>query len=422
LLDWTSHEDKRQRTTNILHRSIDNDTKLLKDIIKDIETGKPASVEEPYGFYSLSAQTASKNDYITGKIGIGPFALNNNNHILTMMYHVRFKHIESSIMNSLGLESLDGRVDKDGESIMSWISALINAHVDIAKDPYISRLNVNPFTYNIVNLLVRTGLGKKTFYFTSQPIMKALADAYVNAGALYMSDPHKGKFKLQQEAVDEFAEEYFKELGDDAINKINIIKEGGAAHSKTRAKINEDIAKLFNSNDLIAGAKSVEVNKQQQLLVYLAYLQFDKYANALSNLVKYSKIDTKKQGKSIVEQMIYQKGYQRTFDTTREDNLFDPVGLSAMENDSYIATKTENAISLTKDILQSQFIQSTPAFQGSLDKILKAVGREESLSVNLVNKAVNALSAAVKSKFFTDTYVPSITTIPSYMHDLVSES
>jgi hypothetical protein len=283
-------------------------------------------------------------------------------------------------------------------------------------------LNVNPFTYNIVNLLVRTGLGKKTFYFTSQPIMKALAEAYVNAGALYMSDPHKGKYKLQQEAIDEFAEEYFKELGDDAINKINIIKEGGAAHAKTRAKINEDIAKLFNGNDLIASAKSTEVDKQQQLLVYLAYLQFDKYANALSNLVKYSKIDTKKQGKSVVEQMIYQKGYQRTFDVTREDNLFDPVGLSAMENDSYISTKTDNAIGLTRDILQSQFIQSTPAFQGSLDEILKAIGREESLSVNLVNKAVNALSAAVKSKFFTDTYVPSITTIPSYMHDLVSES
>ena len=422
LLDWTSHTNKKQRTTNILHRSIDNDTKLLKDIIKDIEEGKPISMEEPYGFYSLSTQTESKNDYITGKIGIGPFALNNNNHILTMMYHVRFKHIESSVMSALGLETLDGRVDKNGESIMSWISALINAHVDIAKDPYISRLNVNPFTYNLVNLLVRTGLGKKTFYFTTQPIMKELANAYINAGALYMADPHKGKFKLQQEAVDEFAEKYFEELGEDAINKINIIKEGGPTVTKRRTEINEEIKKLFDGNDLILNAKSNTVDKNQQLLVYLAYLQFDKYANALSNLVKYSKIDTKKQGKSVVEQMIYQTGYNRTFDTTREDNLFDPVGLSSMQNKSYIATKTDNAIGATKDILRSQFIQSTPAFQGSIDKMLKAIGREDSLSVSLVTKAVNALSAAVKSKFFVDTYVPAITDIPSYMHDLVSES
>jgi len=65
-------------------------------------------------------------------------------------------------------------------------------------------------------------------------------------------------------------------------------------------------------------------------LVYLAYLQFDRYATALSNLVKYSKIDTKKHGKSVVEQMIYQKGYSKTFDTTREESLFEPVGLDAM--------------------------------------------------------------------------------------------
>lgn len=422
LLDWTSHTDKRQRTTNILHRSIDNDTKLLKDIIKDIEKNKPVVMEEPYNFYSLSTQTESKNDYITGKIGIGPFALNNNNHILTMMYHVRFKHADSSIMAALDLETLDGREDKDGQSIMSWISALINAHVDIAKDPYISRLNVNPFTYNLVNLLVRTGMGKKTFYFTSQPIMKELAKAYINAGALYMADPHKGKYKLQQEAIDEFAEKYFEELGDSAKRKIKAAKEGGVKNAKLRTEINEDIKKMFNGDDLIVSAKSNTVDKEQQLLVYLAYLQFDKYANALSNLVKYSKIDTKKHGKSVVEQMIYQKGYDRTFDTSRDDSLFEPVGLDAMQNDSYIATKTENAINSTRGILQSQFIQSTPSFQGTVDKILTAIGREDSLSVPLVTKVVNALSAAVKSQFFTDTYVPAITNIPSYMHDLVSES
>jgi len=213
LLDWKSYEDHTQRSVNILHRSIDNDTKLLKDIIKDIESGQQTEKEEPYGFYTLSKQTESKNDYITGKIGIGPFALNNNNHILTMMYHVKFKHIDSSIMNALGLESLDNRQDKNKESIMSWLSALINAHVDIAKDPYISRLNVGPFTYNIVNLLVRTGLGDKTFYFTSQPIMRALADAYVNAGAMYMADPHKSKYMLQQEAIEEVANKWFKDSG-----------------------------------------------------------------------------------------------------------------------------------------------------------------------------------------------------------------
>jgi len=77
-------------------------------------------------------------------------------------------------------------MDRDSKSIMSWLSGLINAHVDVAKDPYINRLNVNPYTYNLVNLLVRTGLGKTTFYFTTQPIMKQLASVYNTASGVYM--------------------------------------------------------------------------------------------------------------------------------------------------------------------------------------------------------------------------------------------
>ena len=154
------------RTQHILHRSIDNDTKLLKDVLHEIEHGT-SKEEMPYNFYSLSTQTERKDDYITGKIGIGPFALNNNSHILTMLYGVKFREFSDSIMTELGLTDLSGHLDKDGNSIMSWLSALINAHVDIAKDPYISRLNVGPFTYNLVNTLIRTGLGAKTFYFTT---------------------------------------------------------------------------------------------------------------------------------------------------------------------------------------------------------------------------------------------------------------
>ena len=426
LLDWKSKDDKSQRSTNLLHRSIDNDTKLLKNIIEDVEKDVESVREDPYGFYSLSTQTESKNDYITGKIGIGPFALNNNNHILTMMYHVKFKHIESSIMSELGLEDLDSRVDKNGESIMSWLSALINAHVDIARDPYISRLNVGPFTYNLVNLLVRTGLGDKTFYFTLQPIMRTLAKAYVNAGSMYMADPYSSKYTLQKEAIEAVEKEWFENSGISfegysATQLIKAIKEGGNQNADIRSKVNKKIAALFDNN-LKQDAKSNDLNLENQLFYYLAYLQFDKYANALSNLVKYSKIDTKKHGKSITEQYIYKKGYDITYNTDRDSNLFESTGLNNMMTRSYIDTKTVNAIDSVRDILGSQFIQSTPAFLNTIDTVLNAIGRTESLQADLVTKVANAISAAVKSKFFVDEYVPSITNNPNYMHDLVSES
>lgn len=70
-------------------------------------------------------------------------------------------------MSTLNLTNLATPEDFEHNSVMSWLSALINAHVDIAKDPYISKLNVNPYTYNLVNTLIRTGFGRNTFYFTT---------------------------------------------------------------------------------------------------------------------------------------------------------------------------------------------------------------------------------------------------------------
>lgn len=421
-LDWKSQEDHSPRSANILHRSIDNDTELLKSIIRGLEENKPSTKEAPYSFYSLSAQTEAKNDYITGKVGIGPFALNNNNHVLTMMYHVRFKHIESSIMAELGLENLDNHQDRDGESVMSWLSALINAHVDIAKDPYISRLNVNPFTYNLVNLLIRTGLGKKTFYFTTQPIMRELAKAYMNAGSMYMSDPYSTKYALQEEAIDTVAKEWFENvsiLGKTSEELINAVKSGGIQNTDIRSKINIEIHKLFESS-LIQDAKSDDVNMEHQLLYYLAYLQFSNYANAMSSLVTYSKIDTKKHGKSVTEQLVYEHGFNNVYDFGRESNLFEEQGLYHMLNDSYIGNKTRNAINSVKDILSGQFIESSPAFLGTVDQILKAIGRGESLSASLVEKVSRALSAAVKAQFFNEEYIPSITDDPNYTRNLVT--
>ena len=67
---------------NFLFKSIDNDTELITNISDLIpETG--STKYEPYNFGTLHEQVLRKNDYITGKKGIGPYALNVTNQILT---------------------------------------------------------------------------------------------------------------------------------------------------------------------------------------------------------------------------------------------------------------------------------------------------------------------------------------------------
>lgn len=428
------------RNVQILHRSIDNDTDLAKSVLKDIEGSGKSKTETPYSFYSLARQTASKNDYITGKVGIGPFALNNNNQILTMIYHISFRESQSSLLSTLGLSRLDKQLDVDGNSIMSWISAMINAHVDIAKDPWISRLNVNPFSYNITNLLLRTGCGGNTFYFLTQPIMKQMADAYVKASSQYMQQ-NGSTYSRQQQSIKDVAEQYFgKDVTfdgntlDDALSLID------AGDKESIQAINEAIKKLFESEQFKQDARDYAQGndiadqkglKSRQLGIYLAYVQFSKYANALANLVKYCKIDTKKHGKSAVEQLVYKEGFDELFEfATDEDGvlikkgdvgaLFEPAGLLDLVEHSYVGTKTRNAISLTKVILGGQFMSSTTGFIQMLRQLNTMAGNT-SLSVSFVQSAQKALSAAIKSQFFND-YASRISDNPRYMHDLVNSS
>lgn len=428
------------RNVQILHRSIDNDTDLAKSVLKDIEGSGKSKTESPYSFYSLARQTASKNDYITGKVGIGPFALNNNNQILTMIYHISFRESQSSLLSTLGLSRLDKQLDVDGNSIMSWISAMINAHVDIAKDPWISRLNVNPFSYNITNLLLRTGWGGNTFYFLTQPIMKQMADAYVKASSQYMQQ-NGSKYSRQQQSIKDIAEQYFgKDVtfdGNTLDDALSLIDTGD---KESIQAINEAIKKLFESEQFKQDARDYAQGndiadqkglKSRQLGIYLAYVQFSKYANALANLVKYCKIDTKKHGKSAAEQLVYKEGFDELFEfATDEDGvlikkgdvgaLFEPAGLLDLVEHSYVGTKTRNAISLTKVILGGQFMSSTTGFIQMLRQLNTMAGNT-SLSVSFVQSAQKALSAAIKSQFFND-YVSRISDNPRYMHDLVNSS
>lgn len=428
------------RNVQILHRSIDNDTDLAKSVLKDIEGSSKSKTESPYSFYSLARQTASKNDYITGKVGIGPFALNNNNQILTMIYHISFRESQSSLLSTLGLSRLDKQLDVDGNSIMSWISAMINAHVDIAKDPWISRLNVNPFSYNITNLLLRTGWGGNTFYFLTQPIMKQMADAYVKASSQYMQQ-NGSTYSRQQQSIKDVAEQYFgKDVtfdGNTLDDALSLIDTGD---KESIQAINEAIKKLFESEQFKQDARDYAQGndvadqkglKSRQLGIYLAYVQFSKYANALANLVKYCKIDTKKHGKSAAEQLVYKEGFDELFEfATDEDGvlikkgdvgaLFEPAGLLDLVEHSYVGTKTRNAISLTKAILGKQFMSSTPGFIQMLRQLNTMAGNT-SLSVSFVQSAQKALSAAIKSQFFND-YVSRISDNSRYMHDLVNSS
>lgn len=432
LLTDRADENSKPRSFISLHRSIDNDTQLALDALDEIGTTDTAQTEQPYQFYDITTQTSVKNSYITGKIGIGPFALNNNNHILTWLYHISFKPTKNSIMTQFGLNNLDNMTDIDGDSIMGWLSAFINGHVDIAKDAWVSRCNVNPFTYNLTNLLLRTGWGKNTIFFLRQPIMMAMADAYMNASSEYMSDG-TSKFRRQQQAIDDvvFGEDSKYHLenvvvsGRTVAEWLEVFESNDPEIAQLKKGLNEDLKKILTRENMLAQAKT-PLGKmgdvQFQAAVYLAYKQFDKYANALSNLVKYCKIDTKKQGKSIAEQLVWYEGYNDLFNNGETGTLFNRASIVKLRDESYVGIKTENAINTTKQVIAGQFFSGSHQFIKAIENLSKLVGNEHRYeTVNFVEAATKAISASIKSEYF-NYYVNKLFGDSTYVRDLVNGS
>ena len=427
LKDSKTQDDMTTRSMQIGDASIDNDTKLLTDIVEDFE----GSVEEdldPYDTYSLWRNTSIRDQFITGKFGIGPFALNNNNHILTMLYGVKFASKNGSILNITGHESLCEAEDMYGESIMSWLSGLINAHVDVAKDPYISKLNVNKYTYNLTNLLIRTGFGRMTFYFLTQPIMKELATRVNNAGSAYGTNANKSKYRRQEDAENDFIVEYANKHLEKDQKKFETSEQVLEDFYKKLGKLGTSRTQLYESifnpkstflYDIAKAKTDLDSNQtftietangsvnltmfQAQMLVYAAKTEFDEYADGISQLVKYCKIDTKKQGKNIAEQRDFARGYRRLFDNRKSKLhlLFEESSLESLRRDSYIQTKTSNALRMFSQILSDQLIDATYQFNSQVEDVLRELPvDDDNVSQQLAKKVSDSILAAIRADYF----------------------
>lgn len=403
---------KDKKSLNILYKSIDNDTELVTSIADEIpEQGNTKSVA--YNFGTLHEQVTRKNDYITGKTGIGPFALNVTNHILTTLYGVKFK--ESSFTNITGITGFDQILDEDNNQISSWLSAFINAHVDIVKDPYISKLNVNGFTYNMINLLARNGKGKQGLYFLCQPIIREMAKADIDAKSQFTRDPKvfRSAFEMRDKRLAEIFPSITGKTIDDQYIKDATEPNKSKGEPARRAEIvnsvlnNMDmLQKIAKNPDLVyAQTEDGERARAFQVNCYIAWKCLEKYSNALNSLVQYTKIDTRKQGKNFLEIQAYLRGYEN-LTNPETDQLFDMDSINNLIHGTWIEQKTRDAIQEPMRVMAGQSFQGTPQFMEQLinlsdDFKYKTNDRESDLLRNAktMKKISQAASSQIKTRY-----------------------
>lgn len=403
---------KDKKSLNILYKSIDNDTELVTSIADEIpEQGNTKSVA--YNFGTLHEQVTRKNDYITGKTGIGPFALNVTNHILTTLYGVKFK--ESSFTQMTGITGFDQILDEDNNQISSWLSAFINAHVDIVKDPYISKLNVNGFTYNMINLLARNGKGKQGLYFLCQPIIREMAKADIDAKSQFTRDPKvfRSAFEMRDKRLAEIFPSVTGKAIDDQYIKDAIEPNKSKGEPARRAEIvnsvlnNMDMLQKIAKNPDLVYAQTEEGERARafQVRCYIAWKCLEKYSNALNSLVQYTKIDTRKQGKNFLEMQAYLRGYEN-LTNPETDQLFDMDSINNLIHGTWIEQKTRDAIQEPMRVMARQSFQGTPQFMEQLinlsdDFKYKTNDRESDLLRNAktMKKISQAASSQIKARY-----------------------
>ena len=393
-------------------RPIDAPIAELKQIQKDYHPD--TKVSTPLYEYSPEYQDTIKQEYADSKTGIGPYALNLPNHVLTQL--TGLKMIMPDIYKDLGDFSKITGID--GIHILDWLSALVSAHVDVAKDSYIIKLNVNKYTYNMSNFLLRSGIGKNTFFFLSQEILKRTADAYIMSRSVYGPDsdiPAYRRFKEELVAIDaEFEAKAIKaaEQERDAEIKADIKKTESAMKlfnermELIESAVNDQAsADILTDSSLLEAQLAKKVAGKLDFTYYLTQLQVSKlykdlsqYADALGELVHASQIDTKKFGKTPIEL----RSFNDRYDDMRYSAYFDTEDIERYFNSTFLETMRSNSIDLVLGAFSSQFVVAKPAYYDAYKSILRLIGVTEIKDERTRSAITNALDAVWRSNALYD--------------------
>ena len=357
--------------------SIDTLTKILQKQILPIVQPKNTVEVNPMYELAPSFQLSRKTEYTGGKAGIAPFALNSTNHALTQFTHLCINY---SNANRYNLGQLDQVYGEDDQRIMDWLSALINAHVDVAKDPYIMALNVNSITYNMTSLLIRGGKGENTFYFLAQPALRRFTKEMLESKGIIGAE----KGITERDKLKSIAKEYMTSLRETIVslddsdsNKAKYAQYYNSLASEySLQSIDGYDAVEVNYNDVFdkkvaseALKKPKEVNGlYQQVISIRAYQDLSSDTEVLSNLVQLSQIDTKKFGNTLPLQLNFKRrlnryidNYQSRFYINGADNIEKPINYYL--SSTFLKQKLDAGINTPRILLSGQIIEATKGYK-----------------------------------------------------------
>lgn len=374
---------------------LDTVTDYLKDtILKEVDTitgqGKRTSKSQLY-YATPAFQSRTKAELNGGKFGIGPFALANAHQVLTQLVKLRFK--PNKILRDYGISNLYGiqSNDRNKINILDWLSALINAHVDVAKDPYIIRLNVRKLTFNMTNFLIRSGKGESTFYFLPQQILKDFAIEYDKYSGFYNVDTqNKNPESLAYRTIWNTYFEKAKSLSKGKYDQfLDFLNDKGVGVKQRE--------KMFDVNYLKKQLKKEETFDwyYNQLLIMKTYQELNPFSRSLSELTTLSQIDTKRFGNNFGLQSAFLDKWKQFM---VEQQVFeDPIKVFS---NTFLGKKMQDALIFPRIAFQNTMIRLTPEFE-NLRTLIEFYTKGYAISDDTyINNITRSMEATYKAGFF----------------------
>lgn len=365
--------------------------KILKDVDKLTGQGKRTSKSQLY-FSTPAFQSRTKAELNGGKFGIGPFALANAHQVLTQLVKLNFK--PNKVLSDYGIRDLHHIQSEDTNKInvLDWLSALINAHVDVAKDPYIIRLNVRKLTFNMTNFLIRSGKGESTFYFLPQQILKDYATEYDKYSGFYGVEIPAGK-NPERLAFTKIWNDYYKKAkelsGGKKENLLNYLKDKGVGTNQRKT--------MFTVPHLRKQLQKTETFDwyYNQLLILKAYEELTPFSKSLSELTNLSQIDTKRFGNNFGLQSAFLDKWKQYM---TEQTVFDNP-LKVFTN-TFLGKKMIDGLVFPRNAFQNVMIRLTPEFE-TLRSLIEHYTKGYAISDDTyINNITRAMEVSYKTKFF----------------------
>lgn len=375
---------------------LDTVTDYLKDkILKDVDklTGQGKRTSKSQLYFSTSAfQSRTKAELNGGKFGIGPFALANAHQVLTQLVKLNFK--PNKVLSDYGIRDLHHIQSEDTNKInvLDWLSALINAHVDVAKDPYIIRLNVRKLTFNMTNFLIRSGKGESTFYFLPQQILKDYATEYDKYSGFYGVEIPAGK-NPERLAFTKVWNDYYKKAkelsGGKKENLLNYLKDKGVGTNQRKT--------MFTVPHLRKQLQKTETFDwyYNQLLILKAYEELTPFSKSLSELTNLSQIDTKRFGNNFGLQSAFLDKWKQYM--TEQAVFNNPLKVFT---NTFLGKKMIDGLVFPRNAFQNVMIRLTPEFE-TLRSLIEYYTKGYAISDDTyINNITRAMEVSYKTKFF----------------------